>query len=487
MPRNWKDERLGDVSQAVWEACLREDWEKNRKNVAGGTGFSKSSRKIRLKDSHILQAECRRGSTYKSSSLDLDECLAFSNGIFTGTPGTGSLQKCQGLVQLQTDGKTLSVQLPRQNSRASFDLDKMICNVEGTLEGMENWHWACNLCNSFPRPGRKMFPARELRGPDRAINCPSCRMLETILCSLEPKGFEVDNTIIAYQWWPFHTRCERPALQFICKRERSVLYEEFEIYRHKGKNFMYTPCNPADSREGDHSKSFQFSKRFVPRCKPISSGSASQECLSQVRSWIAYCEQNHEACRKEHIAMAWNTSQPPLPSRVLEVGQQEGDVIRLKHSKGSTGRYICLSHCWGQNPTLMLTKANLSTLSNGISKKDLQAVYRDAIEFCKRLGVKYIWIDSLCIVQDDANDWALESAKMASYYGQCYICLAATSAADHDEGCSTTNQSWNFNGDGMDELPYHVRIRTATKHIQKDLHSEYFPLLKRAWVRLERP
>jgi hypothetical protein len=70
----------------------------------------------------------------------------------------------------------------------------------------------------------------------------------------------------------------------------------------------------------------------------------------------------------------------------------------------------------------------------GIDWSDLSQTFKDAITLTRRLGHKYIWIDSLCIIQEDENDWQRESAKMASIYESSILTIAATRASDGTKG-----------------------------------------------------
>jgi hypothetical protein len=71
----------------------------------------------------------------------------------------------------------------------------------------------------------------------------------------------------------------------------------------------------------------------------------------------------------------------------------------------------------------------------GIAWSEVSKYFRDAIAITRKLGIRYLWIDSLCIIQDDREDQELEAIKMGSVYGNAYLVLAATAAADGDVGC----------------------------------------------------
>jgi hypothetical protein len=83
----------------------------------------------------------------------------------------------------------------------------------------------------------------------------------------------------------------------------------------------------------------------------------------------------------------------------------------------------------------VLSKDNLSELSFGISPQQLPKTFADAVEITRKLEVQYIWIDSLCIVQDDEDDWRRESALMEHVYGGSHLNIAASSATSVHGGC----------------------------------------------------
>ena len=108
-------------------------------------------------------------------------------------------------------------------------------------------------------------------------------------------------------------------------------------------------------------------------------------------------------------------------------------------------RYIALSHCWGTTPSLTLidTSLPLGTGKNCISLQKFRSgllisklprTFRDAVCIARRLNVRYLWIDALCIVQNSQDDWVKESARMHAVYGNAYCTLAATSSLSGDGG-----------------------------------------------------
>jgi Heterokaryon incompatibility protein (HET) len=99
-------------------------------------------------------------------------------------------------------------------------------------------------------------------------------------------------------------------------------------------------------------------------------------------------------------------------------------------------QYATLSHCWGppDKSPLKTIKFNHEEHSKGIVLADLTPNFHDAVLICSKLGLDYIWIDSLCIIQDDAADWQVEAANMADIYRGSYLNIAATAARDAHGG-----------------------------------------------------
>ncbi|OCL07487.1 HET-domain-containing protein [Glonium stellatum] len=147
-----------------------------------------------------------------------------------------------------------------------------------------------------------------------------------------------------------------------------------------------------------------------------------------VQEWLQDCSLRHLKCRP-----CDPFSIPLLPTRVLDIGDA-GTDLRLHHSLNSRGRYVALSHSWGRSQPLRTMKANLSKHSRGLNIHDLPATFRDAVLVTHSLGLRYLWIDSLAIIQDDTDDWAREAAKMGDVYANAYFTIAATRGEDSTVG-----------------------------------------------------
>ena len=130
---------------------------------------------------------------------------------------------------------------------------------------------------------------------------------------------------------------------------------------------------------------------------------------------------------------------PSLPRRVIDVqkrGRSE-DVYLVDFGEGQDipkDRYICLSYRWGSKPTAQTTQSTFHSHFAGISLQSLSQTLRDTVELTRYLSILYLWIDCLCIIQGNPEDWSLESAKMGSYYGNSWLTVAAGLSDDASSG-----------------------------------------------------
>lgn len=207
-----------------------------------------------------------------------------------------------------------------------------------------------------------------------------------------------------------------------------------------------------------------------------------------VTRWLQECSE-HSPCSK------YGLRQQRLPDRVIDVGMEANPMVRLVESKqleDQHERYICLSHCWGKDP--MPIKTDILTIDRhkrGISIDSLPPTFKHAVDITRKLKCRYLWIDSLCIIQGDDADWQSQAKQMASIYRNSYLTIAAAAAAGPAEGLlfPTTPGYWDSESLDLDptKIPFPVYVRLCLSftvgHIgRKQNHN----LLKRAWVLQER-
>ncbi|KAF2450869.1 HET-domain-containing protein [Karstenula rhodostoma CBS 690.94] len=167
-------------------------------------------------------------------------------------------------------------------------------------------------------------------------------------------------------------------------------------------------------------------------------GQTTQSAHSQAlaRRWMHSCAASHDRCAYRLRTLS-NLGSSQLPARLLDLrGAHSNRCIRVVHTETETieGPYATLSHCWGKNPLIKLRKANLEQFSRRIEIKKLPKTFRDAIEVCGWYNFRYLWVDSLCIVQDSKADWDAESAAMKRIHSNGILNIAASSAVDSSGG-----------------------------------------------------
>ncbi len=125
-----------------------------------------------------------------------------------------------------------------------------------------------------------------------------------------------------------------------------------------------------------------------------------------------------------------------LPARLLSISDFPIRICESEKLEGEI-RYGTLSHCWGQHPEnlIQLKDGTLKTFLDAIPLESMPKTFMDAVLFASSLGLSYLWIDSLCIIQDSDDDWKREASFMGEIYGNSYINIAASGALDASEGC----------------------------------------------------
>lgn len=159
------------------------------------------------------------------------------------------------------------------------------------------------------------------------------------------------------------------------------------------------------------------------------------------RTWLDICRSQHPACNKGLGC----TKEGPSRLLDLQAFEVSGDIKLVDCRKWDNAgqmsifpRFVCLSNCWGEPSARpkMTTRASLSQHLERISLSELSQTFKDAIRISRQLEERYLWIDSLCIVQDDPRDWEIEAARMPAIYGSATLTIAALDAENGNGGCS---------------------------------------------------
>ncbi|PVH77498.1 HET-domain-containing protein [Cadophora sp. DSE1049] len=174
--------------------------------------------------------------------------------------------------------------------------------------------------------------------------------------------------------------------------------------------------------------------------RPVFHNARSPETLELMTAWFSNCVENHPEC-------SWSPGDsemdPILPSRVIDIGDGSSPnfVPRILRPGNQRGKWATLSHRWGQVDFLKTVSENVEELEAGIKVSELPATFQDAIFLTKHLGLRYLWIDSLCIIQDSPQDWLKEAASMPNIYRNSYITIA-TAATGNSTGGIFVDRSW---------------------------------------------
>ena len=180
-----------------------------------------------------------------------------------------------------------------------------------------------------------------------------------------------------------------------------------------------------------------------------------------------------------------------LPTRLLDLfgsthsGTFDPHVIHTSTLDPQHIQYTTLSHRWGDTQPVRTLKANLQDFTKTIfplysrTKRRIPRTFYDAMKITRALGLRYIWIDSLCIIQDDAEDWQHEAMRMAEVYHGSYLNIAAIDGLNCNSGCGL-DLGWgamSLSGPNMEGR--RVRVRPTPAH-PVDVFSS--PLNMRGWV-----
>jgi len=162
--------------------------------------------------------------------------------------------------------------------------------------------------------------------------------------------------------------------------------------------------------------------------RPMGKDPGCEENILKISSWLGQCLNDHPDC----ATMASTF----IPTRLIEIEESlQGFHLRLRHMTGrDTVPYNALSYCWGGDQEIKCTTTLIDSWIEAIPFDVLPKTIQDAITVCRKLGTKYLWIDSFCIIQDDANDKAIEIAQMPQVYRNAVLTIAAAGAKSVREG-----------------------------------------------------
>jgi Heterokaryon incompatibility protein (HET) len=204
---------------------------------------------------------------------------------------------------------------------------------------------------------------------------------------------------------------------------------------------------------------------------PLSYHTNGDFAANEIREWLNRCDDCHN-CRSKAPSL--------LPTRVIDVGGSEGRHLKIHTPKnGERAEYLALSYCWGGTQKLTTTSSTLHANLKELDPKVLPKTIWDAIQVTRKLGIPYLWVDALCILQDCPQDKSREIHRMGFIYKNAAATIAAADAATSDFGfLGVRSQIYacfpvTASGGGMKSVAVVNRVKA---------HWESGPLETRAWT-----
>lgn len=212
-----------------------------------------------------------------------------------------------------------------------------------------------------------------------------------------------------------------------------------------------------------------------------------------MHSWIRDCESNHELCANRGDIGSW------YPTRLIDLElpderSENVETLRAKLVRGDDvplgTRYITLSHRWNDANQLKLTKELLDRWLQALPTDELSPIFRDFVIVARRLGIRHVWIDSICIIQDgdDGADWSYQAGIMDQVYRNSFCNISADWGSSTD-GLFVDRDTSQFSQPDIllrlqtdkeaDEVTYSYLVhdtRTWDREVTKA------PLSSRGWV-----
>ncbi|KAH8660602.1 heterokaryon incompatibility protein-domain-containing protein [Xylariales sp. PMI_506] len=252
----------------------------------------------------------------------------------------------------------------------------------------------CSFCEDLGK-AHLIIPLQNILTGKQA-NCQWCQLLHGAICSFNAIE-EVDSIAL--------TRDGSLLILVLLNEENHRRKFFFELYTEHGDSPKLSNIGPA---------------------RNVSTAENNIDVISpMIKNWLQDCTDKHPACSVRHS--------DALPSRVIDVGSSS-DEVRLHDGSGQEGRYAALSHCWGHGKPVTTTRDNINAHKEYLHFDAQSKTFMDAVDITRALGLRYIWIDSLCIIQDDPEDWAREAAKMSDVYRNAVVTLSADGASDTSGG-----------------------------------------------------
>ncbi|KAI5860995.1 heterokaryon incompatibility protein-domain-containing protein [Durotheca rogersii] len=223
-------------------------------------------------------------------------------------------------------------------------------------------------------------------------------------------------------------------------------------------------------RDAEEQPDFSLKGTRFPEKVQYGPRNNSDRGFERAKGWLHECSEHHNC---------GEPSSAPYPKRLLDLREGQVRLLETNPTNGCKVRYVCLSHRWGdpQHRRLTTTTATIQKNMQGIAWEDLPKTFQDAVTICRRMSVSYLWIDSLCILQEFVNmsddqkeetrtDFARENSAMASIYRNSYFTICASISTSMDSGIFSTRDRGSHQIKVIDDNGNEAlfRIRESAQH-----------------------
>ncbi|PYI01882.1 heterokaryon incompatibility protein [Aspergillus sclerotiicarbonarius CBS 121057] len=283
-------------------------------------------------------------------------------------------------------------------------------------------------------PHTRLREGRDILGIDQVSitrffeNAPTCMDCNLLLQDIEAvkPGWVAENKelgLVDYQAYTADDKLYRIVPEFKLHVQKSGDAKDVDSSSHPATFFHFlrgatNVCYEGPDREGWPSDNADYAERYVTESLDVVEDSSSPAAFKRAQQWLSYCEEHDEACHPPNPGF--------VPRRLVDVGSWDGSREPFLFEPTTPVRYACLSYCWGKDLDQVLTTTtnNIHSHYQAIALSALPLALQDAIMVCRNLKIPNLWVDSICIVQDDMQAWLQDASTMHDVYLNSYLTIA---------------------------------------------------------------
>ncbi|KAF4965204.1 hypothetical protein FSARC_6966 [Fusarium sarcochroum] len=427
-------------------------------------------------------------SAQHDACCDGSQCHA---GEPDNNPIIGIRYCCMDCPPDQTDFCSVCVELPGQGidhdgSHRLLEINSTVCAICQDMVSLE-----MQQGDFFRGPYRQVSASsitfQRIANRDGCVFCTFAWKALTQYPPVEPWPPADDETVTLRWRQPWRNCCQISVVS-------SKPLEEFETH---GGRYITKKQNVKDMEhelevyallELSHKRSVELGEGNDSVIVIVQRSSGSEEALELIKMWIQNCRETHTRCHDPEL------DPKKLPIRVLDLHGPDESRVYLRNISQTEGDYAALSYCWGPgSPGLCTTTKNAHAHQDeGIEVGNLPATIRDTIDVTKKLGMRYLWVDRLCILQDSTEDWTQQAALMCHIYSGAALTLSADSSKSAVDGLFCQSQTLAsleyraYQDPRQPDNPFvlHKRVNHSTQESRSQNNTQ--PIDQRGWTMQER-